>query len=91
MFSQVGKKPTRLLTVHLPSMRSAVRVHPHSSRCCRGHAHKALIGRSESGWNTAPAKQYPPRLCYFMANSIVSDVMHKIESKNEDIWIEDPK
>eukprot|EP00973_Karenia_brevis_P081933 11360013-Karenia_brevis.AAC.1 len=60
MMSQVGRKPTRLLTVHMRELHATVQAHFSKFRCHGHHSHRTLIGLGEGGFNTAPAKQYPP-------------------------------
>jgi len=52
-------KPTRLLTLNLPSLRGILRAHQVTSDPPR----RSAIGKAEDGsWRTAPLKEYPPAL-----------------------------
>ena len=70
-FGQSAKKPTGLLTVHVPSMRRKLREMPHRGRCThRAHA-SVLEGRASNGeWNTSRAKTYPSAMCRFLAECV---------------------
>ena len=52
-------KPTRLLALNLPDLRSHIRQH----HVTRDLPKRSAIGRSDDGtWRTAPLKEYPPAL-----------------------------
>ena len=60
------KKPTTLLAVRCEELGQELARLPGGGRChsSLGHQHKVLRGRTAKGhWATAPAKQYPARLC----------------------------
>ena len=94
MFGQNGKKPTRFLCVHLDSFVEILVAHRSNFLCTGDHEHNALIGLREdgSGFKTAPAKQYPPRLCYAMSFIIVSGIYARIGHEPEpNEWIDNEK
>eukprot|EP00438_Fugacium_kawagutii_P016420 Skav206440 [mRNA] locus=scaffold295:130038:133282:- [translate_table: standard] len=69
-------KPTTLLLVRLPSVRSALLARGHGGRCHHGRgAHQALIGRSLCGeFHTARGKIYPPPLNEVLGKAMIDFV-----------------
>eukprot|EP00435_Cladocopium_sp_Y103_P025990 s72_g6.t1 len=81
-FGAITPKPTRFLTdmavndkrcfKSLPKFdKDGLYVGPLPRDCGHVHSHK-LIGKTAARWNTAPSASYPPRLCEFLANLIIS-------------------
>lgn len=59
-------KPTRLLTLNLPSLRGILRAHQVTTDLPR----RSAIGKAEDGsWRTAPLKEYPPAMNRALATS----------------------
>ena len=82
MFGGRTPKPTRFMTslpiqdsrclMQLPRFDSSGYYVGPLPRDC-GHQHDdKLIGKSESGWKTSPSAAYPPGLCEFLAEKILS-------------------
>ena len=69
---QVSVKPTTLMLVRLPEVKSALLTLGHGGRCHHGAgAHTASCGKDERGkWRTAQLKVYTPHLCSVLANGI---------------------
>eukprot|EP00435_Cladocopium_sp_Y103_P055965 s367_g18.t1 len=81
-FGAITPKPTRFLTdMHVDDKRCYKALPkfdklgfykgPLPRHCGHVHTHK-LIGKTAAKWNTAPSALYPPRLCEFIANLIIS-------------------
>jgi hypothetical protein len=59
-------KPTRLLTLNLPSLRGILRAHQVTTDLPR----RSAIGKAEDGtWRTSPLKEYPPAMNRALATS----------------------
>eukprot|EP00973_Karenia_brevis_P096227 12431265-Karenia_brevis.AAC.1 len=77
---QCALKPTRLLHVHFQSLEQLINLHTHTCLCNHSHQHRVLIGvDSEGGFNTSPAKQYPPRMCYLIAMAMYVEMCKRID------------
>ena len=82
MFGGKTPKPTRFMTslpvqdsrcfMQLPRFDSAGFYVGPLPRDCGHHHDDKLIGKTESGWKTSPSAAYPPGLCEFLAEKILS-------------------
>ena len=61
MTGQISRKPTSLLCIHAPTIKTAITNLPNQGRCNHGYgAHQALLGQNGDGtWRSAEAKTYP--------------------------------
>jgi len=76
-----SRKPTCLMSVHLPQLRVAFRALPGRGFCTHGRKpHKATLkGLAEDGtWRTAPAKQYPSTMCRTISTAVTEYVIAKV-------------
>jgi len=76
-----SKKPTCLMAVNLPQLRSALRSLPGQGFCAHGRkGHKAVLkGLAEDGtWRTAPAKQYPSGMCNAVSDAVLAFVQNSV-------------
>jgi len=76
-----SKKPTCLMAINLPYLRSTFRALPGQGFCSHGRrAHKATLkGLAEDGtWRTAPAKQYPSGMCSAVSDAVVEFVLQRV-------------
>ena len=66
------KKPTQLLEVNIPQLRTHVRQLPNAGLCPHRRHGKVLIGEGPDGrFLTAPAKEYPPLFSKTIALAIL--------------------
>ena len=73
MLGAPSKKPTTLLAINLPQLGQAILDAPNQAVCNRRHKHVALQGLDQEGnFLTAPAKQYPARMCRMLAEAIIT-------------------
>ena len=69
---QVAVKPTTLMLVRMPEVKTALLALGHGGRCHHGAgAHTAACGKDKFGkWRTAQLKVYTPQLCSVLASGI---------------------
>ena len=76
-----SRKPTCLMSVNLPHLRTAFRALPGRGFCTHGRQpHKSTLkGLAADGtWRTAPAKQYPSEMCKTVGVAITGYVTDKV-------------
>ena len=75
-----SKKPTCLMAINLPTLRTTLRALPAQGFCNHGRkAHKALKGLAEDGtWRTAPAKQYPSGMCESISQPVIDFIQMNV-------------
>jgi len=75
-----SKKPTCLMAINLPALRTNLRALPGQGFCNHGRkAHKALKGLAEDGtWKTAPAKQYPSGMCKVISGAVMDFIFASV-------------
>ena len=87
------KKPTVIGTSHLPQLTNILRTLPGHGICSRqrgrnlcGFTHVKLTGLDDSNvWRTAPAKQYPPKLCRTLAMAFAEALCDRIKRQAPDM------
>jgi len=76
-----SKKPTCLMSINLPSLRTVFRSLPCQGFCGHGRkGHKATLkGLAEDGtWRTAPAKQYPSGMCSAISDAVLDFILQRV-------------
>ena len=70
--AQVSVKPTTLMLVRMPEIKTALLALGHGGRCHHGPgAHMTASGKDDDGkWRTAQLKVYTPQLCSVLASGI---------------------
>ena len=73
MTGQIARKPTSLLCINAPTIKTAITNLPNRGRCNHGFgAHQALLGRNDDGtWRSAEAKTYPSDMCRLLATALL--------------------
>ena len=76
MLGQISRKPTSLLCIHAPTIKTAITSLPNQGRCNHGYAaHPALLGQNEDGtWKSAAAKTYPSDMCRLLATALLQAI-----------------
>ena len=80
-------KPTRLLTIRMPTLLSEL----HKHRVCHVLPKGGNIGLDESGqYRTSPLKEYPPAMCQALANSFLHHTWRVDPPDDADAWASVP-
>ena len=85
-FDAPSVKPTVFLVVNQPHFREGLENVQGRGRCCHAAgSHSSLVGLDDQGnFRTAPAKQYPPALCEFLAASLHVSALSHFEGSPSD-------
>ena len=76
--SSLARKPTTLMALRLPTLKTKLRDTQGLGRCSHGK-HKPLRGKGKDGkWSTAIAKEYPRGMCTIIAEAIMDFVRGKL-------------
>ena len=68
-----ARKPTTILSLRLPMLRTLLMARGESGRCSHTNGHAPLIGKSKDGqWRTGKAKIYPVQLNVAIAESVLA-------------------
>jgi len=76
-----SKKPTCLMSINMPFLRTVFRSLPGQGFCGHGRkGHKATLkGLAEDGtWKTAPAKQYPSGMCSAISDAVIEFIQQRV-------------
>ena len=85
----MARKPTRLGSVCFPELKRQVRRLPNAGRCCHSQSyHEAQLGLDDQDrWRTAPLKEYPSRMCQFIATAFAQAIRRRCDGRpRTDEW-----
>ena len=89
MLGAAGRKPTSLLSVHVPDLGRLIGAAPFRCRCSGDHEHSSLQGKTDAMEGRAAShKQYPRGLSELLAGAILaqSRLRESCGARFHDVW-----